>query len=78
VRTLVLNINDDKFDFILSVINSFKDGIIESMEVKNKSIDLDIEVVEKDSDDFKEIQKIKAEKNQKYSINETRKLLGLD
>ena len=38
---------------------------------------LDIEPIEKDSEDFKELQNIKAKNNTKYSLNDAKNILGL-
>jgi hypothetical protein len=78
MQTVVLDIKDDKFDFFLSFLNNLKDGIIENIEIKsNQKLELDIETISVDSPEFKEIQNIKKRENQKYSIEETKKLLGL-
>ena len=45
--------------------------------MQNRDNTLDIEPIEKDSKNYKEIQAIKAENNPKYSLDEVKAQLGL-
>lgn len=36
MKEIYLQVNDDKFEIILSLLNNLKDGIVQKMSVKNK------------------------------------------
>ncbi|MDM8566859.1 hypothetical protein QUF74_14550 [Candidatus Halobeggiatoa sp. HSG11] len=66
MKTVQLDIQDDKLSVFLTIINSLKSGIVE--EVRMQEDILDIEAIEKDSDDYLILQQSKKENNQKYDI----------
>jgi hypothetical protein len=75
MKTIQLDIVDDKMDLFLSIIHNLKSGIVESIRVEDGI--LDIEPIDKGSDEFLEIQEIKSHDNQKYTIDEVKRKLGL-
>ncbi|MDM8568631.1 hypothetical protein QUF50_03785 [Thiotrichales bacterium HSG1] len=75
MKTIQLDIPDDKVSVFLTIINSLKSGIVE--EVRMQEDILDIEAIEKDSDDYLILQQAKKENNQKYDIDDARAKLGL-
>lgn len=75
MKTVQLDIQDDKLSAFLTIINSLKSGIVE--EIRMQEDILDIEAIEKDSDDYLILQQAKKENNQKYDIDEAKARLGL-
>ncbi len=75
MQTIQLDIPDDKLDTFLTIIDNLKNDIVQNIRLKND--DLKIEPIEKDSQDFKDIQTTKAENNARYSIDEAKAKLGL-
>ena len=69
MHNITLQVSNKSYPHLQYIINNLPDvKIIE---------DLEIETIQKDEDDYKEIQKIKAENNKKYSFDETMKILGI-
>jgi hypothetical protein len=79
MTTIQLEIRSDRLDFFLMLFNSFKSDILNIVKIDRKEIvlPLDIEPIEVGSDDYKEIERVKAENNPSYTIEEVRKQLGL-
>lgn len=75
MQTVQLDIKDDKLDTFLTIIKSLKDDIVENIRTKDDI--LDIESIELDSSDYKDLQKIKAQNNRKYNLDEAKNILGL-
>ncbi len=76
MKTIYLDVEDDKLEFILSFIKNLKTGIVKNIVVEEDG--LDIEPISKDSSDYREIVEIKSQNNEKYSIEEAEKFLGLE
>jgi len=72
---IVLDIKKDNLDTFLTIIQNLKNGLVESINIPDNY--MDIEPIEKDSEDFKELQEIKAKNNTKYSLNDAKDILGL-
>lgn len=78
MTTIQLEIKSDKLDFFLTLLKSFKGGIVNSIKVDKKEVPLfDIEPIEKGSSDYLAIERTKSENNPSYSISEAREQLGL-
>jgi hypothetical protein len=76
--TIQLEIRSDRLEFFLTLLRSFKSEIINSIKVDKKIIPLlDIEPIEKGSSDYLAVKEAEAENNPSYSIQETRRQLGL-
>lgn len=75
MQTIQLDIADDKLDTFLTIIENLKKDIVQGIRLKDRG--LDIESIEKESQDFIDIQMIKSENNQKYSLDEAKAKLGL-
>lgn len=75
MQTIHLDIQDDKLNTFLTIINSLKGGIVEQIRFEKDSFD--IETIEKDSEDFRDVETTKKENNRQYSIDEARAKLGL-
>ena len=75
MQTIQLDIADDKLDTFLTIVENLQKDIVQGIRLKDNG--LDIESVEKDSQDFMDIQLIKSENNPKYSIDEAKAKLGL-
>ncbi|MEA3456732.1 MAG: hypothetical protein U9R26_09500 [Campylobacterota bacterium] len=75
MKTIQLDISDDKLDTFLTIINNLKNDIVQNIRLQNDN--LDIEPIEKESKDFLDIQKTKGENNPQYSIEEAKAKLGL-
>jgi len=69
MHNITLQVSNKSYPHLQYIINNLPDvKIIE---------DLEIETIKKDEKDYKEIQKIKAENNKKYSFDEAMKILGI-
>jgi hypothetical protein len=77
MQTVQIEVSEDKLELFLTIIQNLKNDIVKSINVPSRVNDLDIETIEKDSKDYKELQAIKAQNNAKYSIEETKAQLGL-
>lgn len=77
MQTVQIEVSEDKLELFLTIIQNLKNDIVKSIRVPNKVNDLDIEAIEKDSEDYKELQAIKAQNNAKYSLDEAKAQLGL-
>ncbi len=75
MQTVQIDIQDDKLNTFLMIINNLKNGIVESIRTQDKI--WDIENIEKNSDEYLLLKKTKDENNQKYTIDEAEQLLGL-
>jgi len=77
MQTVHIEVAEDKLELFLIIIQNLKNDIVKNIKLPNKDNSLDIEPIEKDSEDYKEIQAIKAENNPKYSLDEVKAQLGL-
>lgn len=77
MQTLQIEVSEDKLELFLTIIGNLKDDIVKSITLPNKPNALNIEAIEKNSDDYKEIQAIKAQNNAKYSLSDVKAQLGL-
>jgi hypothetical protein len=77
MKTLQIDVPDDKFDAFMTVLKSLKDDFIDKISIKNETLDLDIESIPSNDEDFLEIQKIKKQNNHSYSLDEAKKILGI-
>jgi len=75
MQTIQLDIADDKLDTFLTIINNLQKDIVQSIRLKDNG--LEIEPIEKDSQDFIDIQLTKEENNPTYSLEEAKAKLGL-
>ena len=75
MQTIQLDIQDDKFKTFLTIIDSLKNGIVDKIRLEDEI--LDIEIIEKDSEDYKLLQRAREESDITYSMDEAKKLLGL-
>jgi len=75
MQTIQLDIADDKLDTFLTIVENLQKDIVQGIRLKDNG--LDIEPIEKDSQDFIDIQLTKKENNPKYSIEEAKDKLGL-
>ncbi len=70
MQTVQLDIQDDKLNIFLNIIDNLKTGIIEKVRLQGDL--LDIEVIEYNSEDYLLLQKTKSENNTKYTIEEAK------
>ncbi len=75
MQTIQLDIQDDKLQTFLTIIDNLKIGIIENI-IFEKDL-LDIEAIEPNSQDYQDVLKTKNENNPKYSLSEAKVKLGL-
>ena len=75
MQTIQLDIADDKLDTFLTIVENLQKDIVQSIRLKDNG--LDIEPIEKESQDFIDIQLTKKENNSKYSIEDAKAKLGL-
>ena len=75
MQTVQLEISDDKLDTFLIIVENLKNNIVQSIKIKSNG--LEIEPIERDSQDFIDIQLIKKENNPTHSIEEAKAKLGL-
>lgn len=75
MQTVQLDIQDDKMDVFLNIVKNLKSGIVEKIRFEDEI--LDIEKIEKNSEDYLEIEQTKKENNPKYSLEEAKAKLGL-
>jgi hypothetical protein len=73
MTTIEIKIKDNQVERFLQYLNELKSDIIDNIKIKS----LNIESIDKNSSDYKEIMAIKKQNNKKYSLDETKKLLGL-
>ena len=74
MKTIYLDVEDDKLELVLNFIKNLQKGIIKNIVVEDN---LNIEPISEDSSDYQEILEIKSQNNKKYSIEEVEKILGL-
>jgi len=72
---VVLDIKEEKLDIFLTIIKNLKSDIIDSIDFLDNEVD--IEPIQKDSKEYKELQEIKIRNNPKYSLSEAKEILGL-
>jgi len=77
MQTVHIEVAEDKLELFLTIVQNLKNDIVKNIKIPNRNNNLDIEPIEKDSEDYKEIQAIKAENNPKYSLDEVKAQLGL-
>ena len=75
MQIVQLDIADDKLDTFLTIVENLQKDIVQGIRLKDNG--LDIEPIEKESQDFIDMQLIKQENNPKYSIEEAKAKLGL-
>ncbi len=75
MQTIQLDIADDKLDTFLTIVENLQKDIVQGIRLKDDG--LDIAPIEKDSQDFIDIQLTKKENNPQYSIDEAKAKLGL-
>ena len=75
MQTVQLDIKDDKLEVFLTIVKSLKDDIVENIRTKDDI--LDIESLDINDNDYKDLQNIKTQNNQKYNIDEAKSILGL-
>jgi len=75
MQTVQLDIADEKLSTFLTIVENLQKDIVQGIRLKGNG--LDIESIEKDSQDFIDIQLTKDENNLKYSIDEAKAKLGL-
>jgi len=74
MQTLQLDIQDDKLNAFLTIVDSLKNGMID--KIRFQSDILDIENIEKGSLDYLDIENTKSENNNSYSLKEAKEKLG--
>lgn len=74
MKTIQLDIQDDKLNTFLTIIDSLKSGMVDKIRLQNDI--LDIENIKQDSPDYLDIQETKSENNISYSIEEAKEKLG--
>jgi len=77
MQTIQIEVPEDKLELFLTIIQNLKNDIVKSIKLPNKLNSLNIEPIEHDSEDYQEIQKIKAQNNTKYSLSDVKAQLGL-
>jgi len=75
MQTIQIEVPDDKLDTFLTIVENLQKDIVQGIRLKDNG--LDIEPIEKDSQDFIDIQLTKKENNPQYSIDEAKAKLGL-
>jgi len=76
MQTIQIEVADDKLDTFLTIIENLQKDIVQGIRLKDNG--LDIEPIEKDSQDFIDIQLTKKENNPQYSIDEAKAKLGIE
>ena len=74
MKTIQLDIQDDKLNVFLTIVDNLKNGMID--KIRFQSDILDIENIEKDSPDYLDIEETKNENNKSYSIEKAKEKLG--
>jgi len=77
MQTVHIEVSEDKLELFLLIIQNLKNDIVKNIRLPNRKQSLDIQPIEKDSEEYREIQAIKAENNPKYSLDEVKAQLGL-
>lgn len=75
MQTVQIDIADDKLDTFLTIVENLQKDIVQGIRLKDNG--LDIEPIEKNSQDFIDLQITKKENNPQYSIKEAKAKLGL-
>jgi len=75
MQTIQIEVADDKLDTFLTIVENLQKDIVQGIRLKDNG--LDIAPIEKDSQDFIDIQLTKKENNPQYSIDEAKAKLGL-
>jgi hypothetical protein len=74
MQTVQLDIKDDKLNIFLTIIKNLKSDIIENIRTQDDILDIEtIETIEKDSNDYFDLQDTKIQNNQKYNLDEAKK-----
>jgi len=76
MQTIQLDIQDDKLNAFINIIENLKAGMIE--KVRFQSDILDIENITKESPDYSDIQETKNENNVSYSVKQAKEKLGFE
>lgn len=74
MQTIQLDIQDDKLNAFLTIVDNLKNGMID--KIRFQSDILDIENIEESSYDYLDIKETKNENNKSYSIEEAKEKLG--
>ena len=77
MQTVYIEVAEDKLELFLTIVQNLKNGIVKNIKLSYQDDGLDIEPIDRESEDYKEIQTIKAENNLKYSLDEVKFQLGL-
>ena len=75
MQTIQVDIADDKLDTFLTIVGNLKNDIVQNIRLQSDG--LNIETIEKNSQDFIDLQIAKDENNPQYSIDEVKTKLGL-
>ena len=75
MQTIQIDIADDKLDTFLTIVENLQKDIVQGIRLKDNK--LNIESIEKDCQDFIDIQITKSENNPQYTIEEAKAKLGL-
>ena len=75
MQTIQIEVADDKLDTFLTIVENLQKDIVQGIRLKDNG--LDIVPIERDSQDFIDIQLTKKENNPQYSIDEAKAKLGL-
>ena len=73
MQTIQIDVKDDKVDVFLQFLTELKNDVIDSITIKNKL--KDIESIDENSQDFKELMQVKKQNNEKYSISQAKEML---
>jgi len=77
MQTIQIEVSEDKLELFLTIIQNLKNDIVKSIKLSNKPNSLTIEPIEYDSEDYQEIQKIKAQNNTKHNLSDVKAQLEL-
>ena len=74
MQTVQLDIQDDKLNAFLTIINNLKSDVVAKIRLQSDL--LDIENIEEGSADFLDIERTKRENYSSYSLKEAKEKLG--
>ncbi|MBN2896201.1 MAG: hypothetical protein JXK05_09970 [Campylobacterales bacterium] len=75
MKTVQLDIQDDKLETFLMIVRSLKDDIVQSIRMQDAI--LDVESIQKNTPEYHEIEEIKSQNNPKHSLSDAKIALGL-
>ncbi len=76
MQTIQLDIQDDKLNAFLTIIDNLKNGMIDKIRLQSDILELAIENIEENSPDYLDIEETKNENNKSYSIEEAKEKVG--